>query len=189
MCIQWKLCGFSPKRLCTGCRGTSLIRRHHPPEGHPKTLGIGPRKGPRGVQFRTSEVPLYPHEREPRAGLSLVDTFSSSRKKILTSPVILRTNFHRDENLSSQHHCKLTNFGEVCILFLDFVLGLEKVSTNDRPALHAANTSLSGKGERCLKGYLAHEKHLPRWTLQWHMPWVIWWSQVGGFFRMSEVPL
>jgi len=39
--------------------GTSLIRNRLSPWDPPKTLGIGLRKGPRGVRFLDSVVPLY----------------------------------------------------------------------------------------------------------------------------------
>ena len=39
-------------------RGTSLIKKRPPPEDPPRTLGTGLRKGPRGVRFLVSEVPL-----------------------------------------------------------------------------------------------------------------------------------
>ena len=40
-------------------RGTLPIKKHSPPYDPPKTLGIGLRKDPRGVNFLVSEVPLY----------------------------------------------------------------------------------------------------------------------------------
>ena len=39
-------------------RGTSLIRKHPPHQGPPRTLRIGIRWGPRGVRFVVREVPL-----------------------------------------------------------------------------------------------------------------------------------
>ena len=40
-------------------RGASLIRNCPPPQDHCRSLGIGLMKGPRGLLFLMSEVPLY----------------------------------------------------------------------------------------------------------------------------------
>ena len=40
-------------------RGTSPIRKRPPPQDPPKTLGIGLRKGPKGVHWFVGEVPVY----------------------------------------------------------------------------------------------------------------------------------
>ena len=40
-------------------RGTSLLRKHPPPQDHGRTLGIFLLKGPRGALFLMSKVHLY----------------------------------------------------------------------------------------------------------------------------------
>ena len=59
------------------CRGTSPIRKRQPPKDLLRTLGIGLRKGPRGVRFLRVRYPCtefpgggaVPHEPSTRAPL------------------------------------------------------------------------------------------------------------------------
>ena len=65
-----------------------------------------------------------------KAGVSLVDTFSKAKTKTLQKSVDLFGSFPCNENVCSKVHCTLTDFvqrKQLC--------DVEKVSTNERPAL------------------------------------------------------
>ena len=57
-CVTRISLGSAGVRTYPRCRGTSLIRNCPPPQGHCRAPDTGLLKGPRGWQFRLSEVPL-----------------------------------------------------------------------------------------------------------------------------------